>query len=235
MSWFTPSGQQVTNEGTTASNPPNVDIQTEVGGTPMFKEVYDPNNDEMVTEAERVQGREAYELFDGLRLLGKDIQSSGLGDQKFLKFDAGSDSWVLSTATGSSNLADLNDVEDGTPSDNDIISYVNSQWSFTSGLSTPHFSNPMGNNVTFGLTDSDSQIRIQGGQDTDDKFVSFGHTNASSVYTEQVRMGVNGANTFTIEKSDGTALLGINNGIVETPKLRISNNSTQTAVQGALY
>ena len=120
MAWFTPSGQPLSRTDTSAQNPPNVDIAIDVGGTPMFREDYAPHSESVVTEADRLQGREAYELFDGLRLIGKDINSAGLADNKFLKYDANNQQWVIADATGTANLADLNDVQDGTPSTFDL-------------------------------------------------------------------------------------------------------------------
>ena len=237
MAWFTPSGQPVDNPNSTASNPPNVDITTEVGGTPMFKEDYDPNNDQQVTEAERVQGREAYELFDGLRILGKDIQSGGLSNNKFLKFDSASDSWVLSSATGDSNLADLNDVQDGTPSNLDMLGFQNNQWEYLSGVTSNFLASPVGNNVTFGITDGAGELRIQGGTTADDKRLSFGYNNSGS-YAEQWTFGVDSTTDFNLEKADGTVVLSANTAqeTVRIKKLLVSaETSAPTALEGGIY
>tara|TARA_R110000744_G_scaffold92927_1_gene179683 strand:- start:12655 stop:13422 length:768 start_codon:yes stop_codon:yes gene_type:complete len=236
MAWFTPSGQPTLNDGSTASNPPTVDIQTEVGGTPMFKEDYAPQSASVVTESERVQGREAYELFDGLRILGKDINSAGLANNKFLKYDSTNEQWVVSDATGTSNLSDLADVADGTPTTFDTLKWGGSSWDFLSGISSSYLASPVGNNVTFGITDGSAEVRIQGGSTSNDKKISFGYTNGST-YTEQWTLGNEDTQHFTIKDKDGHTGLKIaeDTNLVTMERMRLNDQGTQTANSGSMY
>ncbi|MAE83537.1 MAG: hypothetical protein CMB80_12415 [Flammeovirgaceae bacterium] len=236
MAWYSTTGAPQANMDSNASAPITQDVAQFVGH-PMYAEEYDVDGDLSVTNSDRVGGREAYELYDGLRLIGKDIDTSGLADNKFLKYDAGNSKWVLTDATGTANLADLADVEDGSPSSQDMLFWGGTEWQFLSGISTSQLSSPMGSPLTIGTTDSDGELRIEGGS-TSAKILSFGK-DVSGTYTEQFHIQVNDTE-LQIEGAGGNGALKVDNGsgLVTIPIITIEGRtltSTNAHEGGIVY
>jgi hypothetical protein len=143
---------------------PTVDAVIE--GTPMFVEDYDQDYDFVVDNSSLVGGRTGDELFAGTRIVGKAVDDSGIGDNKILRYDLGDDKFVFATATGESNLADLADVEDGTPSDNDTIKWSGAEWQF-GGVTLLMVDQPIGSGFKVGTVDSVGEMVIMGVEDAE--------------------------------------------------------------------
>jgi len=157
--YYTPTGQV---RGAT-SLPPTQDAS--IQGTPMYVEDYDADLNLMVDNSELVGGRSGDELFTGSRIVGKPIDDSGIGDNKILRYDLNADKFVFATATGESNLADLADVEDGSPDTNDSIRWTGSEWQF-GGVTMLMMDQPLGTGFKVGTTDSVGDLVIMGVNDS---------------------------------------------------------------------
>ena len=162
--YYTPTGQI---RGAT-SLPPTQDAS--IQGTPMFVEDYDADLNLMVDNSELVGGRSGDELFTGSRIVGKPVDDSGIGDNKILRYDLNADKFVFATATGESNLADLADVEDGTPDEHDTVRWSGAEWQF-GGVTMLMMDQPLGSGFKVGTVDSGGDLVIMGVNDSKKRLV----------------------------------------------------------------
>ena len=156
--YYTPTGQV-----NTGNLLPTQDAS--VQGTPMFVEDYDSDNNLTVDNSQLVGGRTGDELYHGSRIVGISVDDSGIGDNKILRYDSGTDQFVFTTATGESNLADLADVEDGDPDENDSIKWTGSEWQF-GGVTMLMMDQPLGSGFKVGTVDSAGDLVIMGIEDS---------------------------------------------------------------------
>jgi len=156
--YYTPTGQ--VNVGNLL---PTQDASLQ--GTPMYVEDYDTDNNLTVDSSELVGGRTGDELFEGSRIVGKPVDDSGIGDNKILRYDLDADKFVFATATGESNLADLADVEDGSPDENDTVKWTGAEWQF-GGVTMLMMDQPLGSGLKVGTIDSVGDLVIMGVEDS---------------------------------------------------------------------
>ena len=74
------------------------------------------------------------------------------------------DKFVFATATGESNLADLADVEDGSPDEHDTVKWTGSEWQF-GGVTMLMVDQPIGSGFKVGTVDSVGDLVIMGVND----------------------------------------------------------------------
>ena len=206
-------------------------------GSPMFAEDYDQDQNLQVDNADLVGGRSSDELFDGTRILGYSIDASGLGNNKVLKYDSTQENWVFADPTGTSNLADLADVEDGTPDASDTIKWSGSEWQF-SGVTLLMMDQPIGSGFKVGTTDSTGELVIMGVEDSQKSLVF--KSQVGELLQERWSISVDedvDSGALVIESSNSMAMkIHTATGRVEMESIQImGHSSAPTQVAGGLY